>query len=69
MHKNQTFKKDIQLDPQRIYILHRPQFTHAMPPTTKIQKINKELAKTPTENLNPMQLQKTTKTLNTILNS
>ena len=32
-----------------------------MPPATEIQEISKELAKPPTKNLGPMQLQKTTK--------
>ena len=32
-----------------------------MPPATKTQKINKNLAKTPIENLSPIKFQKTTK--------
>ena len=41
----------------------RPQITYVIPPATEIQKINKEPAKTPMENLGPMQLQKTTKNI------
>jgi len=32
-----------------------------MPPTTKTQEVSKESAKTPTKNLGPIQLQKTTR--------
>jgi len=61
MCKDRAFKKDVQLNPQQIHILCRPQIAYIMPPTTKTQKVNKELAKTPTENLSLMQLPKLTK--------
>ena len=61
MCRDQAFKKDIQLDPQQIYILCRPQITYTMPPTTKTQRVSKKPAKTPIENLGPMQLKKTIK--------
>jgi len=35
MRKDQAFKKDIQLNPQRIRILRRPQTTYITPPTLK----------------------------------
>jgi len=60
MCKDQAFEKDVQLNLQQIYILCCPQIIYVMPPTTKVQEVSKELAKTPTKNL-PIQLQKTTK--------
>jgi len=61
MHKDWTFKKNVQFDLQQICILHCPQIMYIMPPTTKTQEVSKEPAKTPMENLGSIQLQKTTK--------
>ena len=36
MRRDQAFEKDIQLDPQQIHILRRPQIAYTMPPTTEI---------------------------------
>ena len=61
MCRDWAFKKDVWLNLQQICILCCPQITHAMPPATEIQEVSKELAKTPTKNLGPIQLQRTTK--------
>ena len=56
MCKDRAFKKDVQLNPQQIHILCRPQIAYIMPPATETQEVSKEPAKTPTKNLGPMQL-------------
>ena len=58
MRRDQAFKKDIQLNPQRIRILRRPQTTYITPPAPETQKISSNLAKSPIENLGPTQLQR-----------
>jgi len=55
MRRDQAFKKDVQLNPQRIRILRRPQTTYIMPPTPEIKKVNKKLAELPIGNLGPIQ--------------
>src|SRR6266571_2625922 len=40
-----AFKKDIQLNPQQICILRRPQVTYIILPVTKTQEVSKELVK------------------------
>ena len=37
--RDRAFEKDVQLNPQRIHILHRPQVTHIMPPIAKVQEV------------------------------
>ena len=56
IYRDQAFKKDIQLNPQQVYILHRPQTTYTMPPIPKTQGVSTNLPKSPIENLGPIQL-------------
>ena len=58
MRRDQAFKKDVQLNPQRICILRRPQTTYVTLPAPEIQKISSNLAKSPVENVGPIQLQR-----------
>src|SRR6266567_1858140 len=58
-----AFKKDIQLNPQRIHILRRPQVTNIIPPITKVQEVNKEPVKLPIRNQATIQLQRPTRNL------
>ena len=58
IYRDQAFKKDIQLDPQRIRILYRPQTIYVMPPALKIKKVSKRLAELPIGNLGPIQPQR-----------
>src|SRR6266699_1859520 len=48
--RDRAFEKDVQLDPQRIRILRRPQVTNAMPPVTEVQEVSREPVKLPTRN-------------------
>ena len=50
MYRDQAFEKDIQLNPQQICILCRPQITHTIPPIAKVQEVSKELVKLPMRN-------------------
>jgi len=54
MRRDQAFKKNVQLNLQRIRILHRPQTTYIIPPVPKIKKGSKKLAELPIGNLGPI---------------
>jgi hypothetical protein len=57
IRRDQAFEKDVQLDPQRIRILRRPQATYITPPAPQTQEVDSDLPKSPVENLGPTQPQ------------
>jgi len=56
MRRDQAFKKDVQLNSQRICILRRPQTTHVTLPALKTQEVSSDPKKPPMGSLGPMQL-------------
>jgi len=44
MRRDQAFKKDIQLNPQRVRILRRPQTINIALPALKTQEVSNKLA-------------------------
>ena len=55
MRRDQAFEKDVQLDPQRIRILRRPQTAYVTPPVLETQEVSSGLAESPMESLGPTQ--------------